>query len=458
MADRTKFEKMLELLINEDREGAEALFHEIVVEKSRDIYESLLEDDAEIEEGRFKDAVTDMQERLHDFAQEIQKGMHSYDNVVDELNDMFDEVKDMGDPIVTNAFKVLRTLEPEDFGEGEGGGPNRASSVAQDVMDIIDGDDDDDYDHLPSLEGYDNESVESELEEGATKSSMMKDAEKMSKAAFIKKYGKENADTWSNINESDDDDVDEGFNLDEFEVEADPMSMMGGDATDDMMGDVDMDAGGDDMGMDMDMDMGDGGDVNDRMDDLEDALEALKAEFEAMMGGEGEEEEEEEEEEEGEEDEMPNKESFAPAFEAKAQKKDDKKAKKSATEEMREYVEKIGGQTYNSFGKMGDNGANTKSIVAKPNNMGGTSANIVNTGTEKSPVEANKGQLKGNGLLKGSPKDMSTKNVNVPGGKAGVKHLSKQSGGGLDNNSILKTDHSDKSAQSTLNKVSTRAK
>jgi len=114
-------------------------------------------DEADMEEGGMKDAVTDMQEQLHDFAQEIQKGMHSYDNVVDELNDMFDEVKDMGDPIVTNAFKVLRSLEPEDFGEGEGGGPNRASMVAQDAMDMIDGSDDSDYDHLPNLEGYANE-------------------------------------------------------------------------------------------------------------------------------------------------------------------------------------------------------------------------------------------------------------------------------------------------------------
>ena len=38
MTDQTKFEEMLEKLVNEDREGAEALFHEIVVEKSREIY------------------------------------------------------------------------------------------------------------------------------------------------------------------------------------------------------------------------------------------------------------------------------------------------------------------------------------------------------------------------------------------------------------------------------------
>ena len=123
----------------------------------RDMQPQALPAPEEVEEGGMKDAVTDMQERLHDFAREIQRGMHGYDDVVDELNDMFDEVVDMGDPIVMNAFKVLRTLEPEDFGEGEGGGPNRASMVAQDAMDVIDGSDDSDYDHL---EGYTNEPEE----------------------------------------------------------------------------------------------------------------------------------------------------------------------------------------------------------------------------------------------------------------------------------------------------------
>ena len=51
MSDQNKFEKMLELLVNEDKAGAEELFHEIVVEKSRDIYESLLEDEAEVDEA-----------------------------------------------------------------------------------------------------------------------------------------------------------------------------------------------------------------------------------------------------------------------------------------------------------------------------------------------------------------------------------------------------------------------
>jgi len=49
-----KFQQMLEYLVNEDQEKAESLFHDIVVEKSRQIYEDLLAEelaDDEIEEA-----------------------------------------------------------------------------------------------------------------------------------------------------------------------------------------------------------------------------------------------------------------------------------------------------------------------------------------------------------------------------------------------------------------------
>jgi hypothetical protein len=44
-----KFEQLLELLINEENDKAQALFHEIVVEKSRDIYEGLAETETAVE-------------------------------------------------------------------------------------------------------------------------------------------------------------------------------------------------------------------------------------------------------------------------------------------------------------------------------------------------------------------------------------------------------------------------
>ncbi len=48
----TKFEQLLDYLVNEEMEKANELFHEIVVEKSRDIYENLIaEEDDELEEA-----------------------------------------------------------------------------------------------------------------------------------------------------------------------------------------------------------------------------------------------------------------------------------------------------------------------------------------------------------------------------------------------------------------------
>ncbi len=47
--DNKKFEQLIDLIINENEEQARALFHDIVVEKSREIYESIM--DEEMDEG-----------------------------------------------------------------------------------------------------------------------------------------------------------------------------------------------------------------------------------------------------------------------------------------------------------------------------------------------------------------------------------------------------------------------
>jgi hypothetical protein len=63
MTDRNKFEQMLESLVNDDQARAKELFHQIVVEKSREIYENLLaeEFDEGVEEAREDD---DMEESM----------------------------------------------------------------------------------------------------------------------------------------------------------------------------------------------------------------------------------------------------------------------------------------------------------------------------------------------------------------------------------------------------------
>ena len=43
--DNKKFEQLIDLIINENEEQARALFHDIVVEKSREIYETMMDED-----------------------------------------------------------------------------------------------------------------------------------------------------------------------------------------------------------------------------------------------------------------------------------------------------------------------------------------------------------------------------------------------------------------------------
>jgi len=287
MATQNKFEQMLEKLVNEDKAGAEELFHEIVVEKSRDIYESLLESELD-------------------------------DEAVEETTD--EEVE---------------------------------------------------------------ETTDEEVEETADE----------------------------DLDESDDDaELDEDFNLDEFEVEADPM--------DAMMKDMEVDGDEGEADMDMDDD-GEEGDVEDRVEDLEDALDDLKAEFEKMMAGDDDDDEDGEEAGDMDMDmdaEEPEEEAIA--FEATDEEVEEttdeeveettdeevEEADKSEAETMREYVEKVNAT-------MGDNGANTKSSVATPNNMGGDASNLVQGG------EADTKGTTG-GLAANTSKEDNAGNVNVPGGKA----------------------------------------
>ncbi len=332
---------MLERLVNEDRDGAEALFHEIVVEKSRDIYQSILESEA--------------------------------DEDLDENED-------------------------EDLDENE-----------DEDLDEADHDDKDDDDEDEDLDESSNN-----------------------------------------------DDLEEMFGLDEFEMEA----PMGGDATDDMMGDLGMDDEGDEMDMDGD-EMGGEGDVEDRVQDLEDALEELKAEFESMMGDdEGDDMDMDDEgddmdmdmdmdsEEEPEEEAFQYESEEDDLEEAKHYKKDDKKEKKTAGEQMREYVEKVNGGGLDAAKIGGDNGANAKSTVASKNDMGGTTANILRGDTEQG-TEANKGHLKGSSLFKGTAKEDNAGNMNVPGAKAG-KTAFKKSEPGHGAEKKGKPETADKGAHSTI--------
>ncbi len=84
-----KFEQLLELLINEENDKAESLFHEIVVEKSRDIYEGL----AETEESK-DETVEETKEEAKEETVEEAKEEAKEDETVGEQVELADEAKD----------------------------------------------------------------------------------------------------------------------------------------------------------------------------------------------------------------------------------------------------------------------------------------------------------------------------------------------------------------------------
>jgi hypothetical protein len=177
---------------------------------------------------------------------------------------------------------------------------------------------------------------------------------------------------------------------------------MGADATDDLEGDLDAEMG------DEEGEMGEKSE-EELFQDLDSIVDELQAKFDALKGGDmG--------DEEGSEEEGGNP--FA-------------KEEGMDLETVREYVEKVpAGHGAEKKGQS-EKADGTKSVIDNmKNDMGGTTANILSgrNGSEGSTT----GALKGNGLLKGNPKEDNAGNINVPGGKAGSAFTKKEPGHGAE--------------------------
>jgi hypothetical protein len=87
----TKWKQLIDLLINEESEKANALFHEIVVEQSRVIYENIIsEEDDEDEDEKKKKHDQDMEENMS-----FEDGMETHHELGgDETDDLMHDVGD----------------------------------------------------------------------------------------------------------------------------------------------------------------------------------------------------------------------------------------------------------------------------------------------------------------------------------------------------------------------------
>jgi hypothetical protein len=191
--------------------------------------------------------------------------------------------------------------------------------------------------------------------------------------------------------DAEDEKVDEEFEDIAIEGDDEDPDMMGGDPTDDLEGDLEM--GDDDMAEKSEEEL---------FQDLDSIVDELQAKFDELKGG--------DDMSDMGDDDMGGM--------------GDKMKDDFDLETVREYVEKV------APAKMGDNGVNTKSIVAGKNDMGGTTANIL-SGKNGAPGSET-GELKGSGLLKGKPTEDNAGNINVPGGKAGGAFSKKEPGHGAE--------------------------
>jgi len=124
MADKSKLEQMLESLVNDDQAKAEELFHEYVVEKSREIYETLIE--AEIEDEEDEEEV---EEAADDEDAEEDKVDEEFEDIAVEADDEMDMG---GDP--TDDLEAELDAEQEDNEEGE----KSEEELFQDLDAIVD--------------------------------------------------------------------------------------------------------------------------------------------------------------------------------------------------------------------------------------------------------------------------------------------------------------------------------
>ena len=125
----TKFEKLLDLIVNEEMDKANELFHEIVVEKSREIYENLIAEEAD-EEEMDESAEEDMdesaeEEDMDDSAEEDMD--ESADEDMDESEELEDSYSmEMDDEPEAGGMEKTDDLEGDIEMDGEEGGDDEA--------------------------------------------------------------------------------------------------------------------------------------------------------------------------------------------------------------------------------------------------------------------------------------------------------------------------------------------
>jgi len=92
----TKFEQLLDLIVNEDKQKAEELFHAIVVEKSREIYENLIAEEEE-ENSDMEEAEESNEDPVEEGADDVEESDDMDESI--DLEDSYSMEADDEDPM-----------------------------------------------------------------------------------------------------------------------------------------------------------------------------------------------------------------------------------------------------------------------------------------------------------------------------------------------------------------------
>jgi hypothetical protein len=135
----TKFEQLLDLIVNEESEKAQELFHAIVVEKSREIYENLIAEEAEEEEMDESADDEEMDEAKEEEDESVEEGAEEDEEEMDESMDLEDsysmEAGDEHDPM-SGSGDATDDLGSEIGGDDMGGEEGHEADEDSAIMDI----------------------------------------------------------------------------------------------------------------------------------------------------------------------------------------------------------------------------------------------------------------------------------------------------------------------------------
>ena len=134
----SKFEQLIEYVINDEEAKAKELFHDIVVEKSREIYENLMSEE-ELDEAESTDKEDEKAEKA---GEKVTKDIE-YDDKKDRKERMDEEEDEdmeesMDETMMSDEEEIMDTVDAEEQGMSEGEGEEDLEDRVVDLEDKLD--------------------------------------------------------------------------------------------------------------------------------------------------------------------------------------------------------------------------------------------------------------------------------------------------------------------------------